>query len=127
MLLSNLGLMLPKFLKQIFILHSIIVPGRGLSEVVETGRGRRNTGGEVNLDLANTLLTRRRMRRSTVSDEEEEYGDYADYDAEQDYSASNTSYEDTPEVTISLLFLSTVKCSCRQAVQRYLNRPSCLD
>ena len=101
MLLNNLGLMLPKFLKQIFILHiSIIVPGRGLSEVVETGRGRRNTGGEVNLDLANTLLTRRRMRRSTVSDEEEEYGDYADYDAEQDYSASNTSYEDTPEVTI---------------------------
>jgi len=71
--------------------------GRGLSEVVETGRGRRNKGVEVNLDLANTLLTRRRMRRSTVSEEEEEYGDYADYDAEQDYSASNTSYEDTPE------------------------------
>ena len=50
------------------ILKSIIVPGRGLSEVVE-----------------------------------DEYGDYADYDAEQDYSASNTSYEDTPEVTILVL------------------------
>ena len=78
---------------------SIIVPGRGLSDVVKTGR-RRNTGEEVNLDLAKTLLARRRMRRSTVSEEEEEYGDYADYDAEQDYSVTNTSYEDTPEVTI---------------------------
>ena len=66
--------------------------------MVETGR--RNTGVEVNLDLAKTLLMRRRTRRSAVSEEEDEYGDYADYDAEQDYSASNTSYEDTPEVTM---------------------------
>ena len=66
---------------------------------METGRRRRNTGG-VNLSetVAKTLLSRRRLRRSTVS-EVEEYGDYADYDAEQDYPASNTSYEDSPEVT----------------------------
>ena len=82
--------------------------------MVETRRGRRNTGDKVKLDVAKTLLTRRRMRRSTVSEEEDEYGDYADYDAEQDYSASNTSYEDTPEVTTPLLFLSTVMCSCGQ-------------
>ena len=82
-------------------LMDIIVPGRGLSEVVETGRRRRNTGVEVNFsetsaDLAKTL---RRVRRSSVS-EEDEYGDYPDYDAEQDYLASNPSYEDTPEVTM---------------------------
>ena len=80
-------------------LMSIILPGRGLSEVVETGRRKRNTE-EVN--SSETLLSRRRVRRSTVS-EDEEYGDYADYDAEQDYPASNTSYEDSPEVTIPLL------------------------
>ena len=74
--------------------------------------GRRNTG-EVNLseveerpktftdlDMAKTL-TRRKMKRSVI-DEEEEYGDYADYnDGEQDYPESNTLYEDAPEVTIA--------------------------
>ena len=101
--------------------------GRGLSEIVETGRRRRNTG-EVNLSetVAKTLLTRRRVRRSSMSEDEEygdqeeararvrrssmsedeEYGDYADYDGEQDYPASNTSYEDSPEVTIPLLLLA---------------------
>jgi len=69
--------------------------GRGLSEVV--GRRRRSTGEEVNLsetstDLAKTL---RRVRRSSVN--EDEYGDYPDYDSEQDYPASDTNYEDTPE------------------------------
>ena len=83
-------------------LMSIILPGRGLSEVVETGRRKRNTE-EVN--SSETLLSRKRVRRSTVS-EDEEYGDYADYDAEQDYPASNTSYEDSPEVTIPLLLLA---------------------
>ena len=85
---------------------SIFLAGRGLSEIVETGRRRRNTG-EVNLSetLAKTLLTRRRVRRSMVS-EDEEYGDYADYDGEQDYPASNTSYEDSPEVTIPNLLLA---------------------
>ena len=84
--------------------------------MVETGRRRRNTGEEVNFSegVAKTLLRRRRMKRDTVSEEEEEYGDYEDYDAEQDYSASNTSYEDTPEVTTPLLFFSTVRCSCGQ-------------
>ena len=73
---------------------------------METGRSRRSTE-EVNLSetVAKTLLSRRRVRRSTVS-EDEEYGDYADYDAEQDYPASNTSYEDSPEVTIPLLLLA---------------------
>lgn len=80
--------------------------GRGLNEVMETGR--RNTG-EVNLseveerpktftdlDMAKTL-TKRKMKRSVI-DEEEEYGDYADYnDGEQDYPESNTLYEDAPE------------------------------
>ena len=104
-------------------LMSIILPGRGLSEVVETGRRKRNTE-EVN--SSETLLSRRRVRRSTVSEDEEyggqeetrrrmrrstvsedeEYGDYADYDAEQDYPASNTSYEDSPEVTIPNLLLA---------------------
>ena len=80
----------------------MIVPGRGLSEVV--GRRRRSTGEEVNLsetstDLAKTL---RRVRRSSVN--EDEYGDeYPDYDSEQDYPASNTNYEDTPEVTMLAL------------------------
>ena len=87
-----------------------LVAGRGLSEVMETGR--RNTG-EVNLseveerpktftdlNMAKTL-TRRKMKRSVI-DEEEEYGDYADYnDGEQDYPESNTLYEDAPEVTIA--------------------------
>ena len=94
---------------------------------METGRSRRSTE-EVNLSetVAKTLLSRRRVRRSTVSEDEEygdqeetrrrvrrstmsedeEYGDYADYDAEQDYPASNTSYEDSPEVTIPLLLLA---------------------
>ena len=81
----------------------MIVPGRGLSEVVERGRRRRNTGEEVNLsetslELAKTL---RRVRRSSVN--EDEYGDYPDYDSEQDYPASNTNYEDTPEVTMLAL------------------------
>ena len=74
--------------------------------------GRRNTGevklSEVeerpktftDLDMAKTL-TRRKMKRSVI-DEEEEYGDYADYnDGEQDYPESNTLYEDAPEVTIA--------------------------
>ena len=100
-------------------LMSIILPGRGLSEVVETGRRKRNTeevnSSETLLSRRSTVSedeeyggqeeTRRRVRRSTMS-EDEEYGDYADYDAEQDYPASNTSYEDSPEVTIPLLLLA---------------------
>ena len=73
--------------------------------------GRRNTG-EVNLseveerpktftDL-DMAKTRRKMKRSVIDEEEEEYGDYADYnDGEQDYPESNTLYEDAPEVTIA--------------------------
>ena len=51
--------------------------------------------------------TRRRVRRSSMS-EDEEYGDYADYDAEQDYPASNTSYEDSPEVTMPIPLLAYI-------------------
>ena len=82
--------------------------------------GRRNTG-EVNLseveerpktftdlDIAKTL-TRRKIKRSVI-DEEEEYGDYADYnDGEQDYPESNTLYEDAPEVTIARKYLKGLK------------------
>ena len=99
----------------------MIVPGRGLSEVVETGRRRINTGEEVNLsetsvELAKTL---RRVRRSSVN-EEDEYGDYPDYDSEQDYPASNTNYEDTPEVTMLALSGALV-------VELFRNIPSRLE
>ena len=91
---------------------SRIFAGRGLSEIADTGK-RRNTEGEVkfsDLDLAKTLLASRpgrvkrasageegvefnRVKRNSVNEEDLEYGDYADYeDDEQDYGATNTFY-----------------------------------
>ena len=60
------------------------------------GRVKRASVGEEGVQF-------NRVKRNSVNEEDLEYGDYADYeDDEQDYGATNTSYGDSEVTTTTL-------------------------